>query len=156
MLTLRTFESFTEESLHAAAVWGADRGLPLVTHVGDADPTAPPELLRGVADDFLEQTDRLDGVFCLYERLAVELLAVARERRIDVPRDLRVVTISEMGLAASTSPPMTTLNLEQGRLGETAASLLADLLEGGTPASVLDVPTKLTLRGSTAERSISR
>lgn len=156
VLTLRTFESFTEDCLEAAAAWARTRETPVLTHVGDLDPTAPPERLREVAEAFLDDATGSDAVFCLYERLAVELLAAARERRLGVPRDLRVVTISEMGLAASASPTLTTLDLEQGRLGETAATLLADLLDGGAPASVLDVPTRLTVRGSTAVRGVTR
>jgi DNA-binding LacI/PurR family transcriptional regulator len=149
VLTLRTFESFTEESLQAARAWAASGERSVLTHVGDVEPTATPAELRDVAEAFLDAQDRPDGVFCLYERLAVELLAAARERRLEVPRDLRIVTISEIGLAASTSPPLTTLDLEQARLGETAATLLADLLDGRPVRSVLDVPTNLTIRGST-------
>jgi DNA-binding LacI/PurR family transcriptional regulator len=156
VLTLRTFETFTQECLEAAAAWARARGIEILTHVGDVDPTASPERLREVADAFLDDAAGSDAVFCLYERLAVELLAAAREQRLGVPRDLRIVTISEMGLAASASPTLTTLDLEQGRLGETAATLLADLLDGGTPASVLDVPTRLTVRASTAVREVTR
>jgi DNA-binding LacI/PurR family transcriptional regulator len=153
LLSLRAFESFTEESLQAAQVWAASGERSIVTHAGDVDPTASPGELRQVAEAFLAAPERPDGVFCLYERLAVELLAAARERRLQVPRDLRIVTISEIGLAASTSPPLTTLDLEQARLGETAATQLADLLDGRAVRSVLDVPTNLTIRGSTAARA---
>ncbi len=149
VLTLRTFESFTQESLTAAEAWGEARDVPMAIHVGDADPTASPDELRALAEAFLATPERPDGVFCLYERLAAELLAAARERGLDVPDDLRIVTISEVGLAPATSPPLTTLDLEQASLGETAASLLADLLEGHPARSVLDVPTRLTVRDST-------
>jgi DNA-binding LacI/PurR family transcriptional regulator len=149
VLTLRTFESFTQECLAAVGAWGAAHDVQVTTLVGDVDPTAPPEDLRALAEEFLAAPDRPDGVFCLYERLATELLAVARERGLDVPEDLRIVTISEVGLAPSTSPPLTTLDLEQASLGEMAASLLADLLEGQPARSVLDVPTRLTVRDST-------
>lgn len=154
VLTLRTFESFTQECLAAADAWGTAHDLPVVTRVGDVDPTAPTEELRALAERFLTAPDRPDGVFCLYERLAAELLAAAREHELDVPGDLRIVTISEVGLAPSTSPSLTTLDLEQASLGEAAASLLADLLEGLPPRSVLDVPTRLTIRDSTVTRPL--
>jgi DNA-binding LacI/PurR family transcriptional regulator len=156
VLTLRTFETFTEECLRSATAWAADRGTSVLTHVAAVDPTASPGELREVAEVFLEAPERPDGVFCLYERLAVELVAAARARGVEVPRDLKIVTISEMGLAAAAAPPLTTLDLEQERLGEFAATLLADLVEGATPASVLDIPTTLTVRDSTAGRPVSR
>lgn len=155
ILTLRTFESFTEECLQAAAVWGDERGFPTFTHVGDVDPTADTGSLRRVAETFLERPERPDGVFCLYERLAAELLTVAAARRLRVPEDLRIVTISDVGMSASTSPPLTTLDLEQAQLGQTAASLLADLLDGRPARSVLDVPTRLTVRASTREPDVT-
>lgn len=148
LLSLRTFESFTDECIRAALEWSAVRGVTPVTHVGEVDPGADPASLRAVADAFLSLPSRPDGVFCLYERLATELLAAARHRGIEVPGDLRVVTISEIGVAPSTSPPLTTLDLEQAALGETAASLLADLLEGRAVTPVWDVPTRLTVRAS--------
>lgn len=155
ILTLRTFESFTEECLQAAVAWSVARGPETAAHVGDVDPTADPEALRSVAEAFLELPERPDGVFCLYERLAVELVTVATARRLRVPEDLRIVTISEAGLSASTTPPLTTLDLEQAQLGETAATLLADVLDGRPARSVLDVPTRLTVRASTGGSAVT-
>jgi DNA-binding LacI/PurR family transcriptional regulator len=54
-----------------------------------------------------------------------------------------------MGLAGSSHPGLTTLELNQDRLGETAAALLIDVLEGRAAASVRDVPTSITVRAST-------
>jgi hypothetical protein len=41
------------------------------------------------------------------------------------------------------------LDVEQTRLGEVAATLLCDVLDGAEAASVLDVPTSLQVRRST-------
>jgi DNA-binding LacI/PurR family transcriptional regulator len=54
-----------------------------------------------------------------------------------------------MGLAASSHPGITTLELNQDRLGEVAASLLVDALQGRSVRSVRDVPTSISVRGST-------
>ena len=91
-------------------------------------------------------------MFCLYERLAVELLAAARDAGRRVPEDLMVATISELGRASTTTPPLTTLEVEQDRLGEVAAGLLCDVLDGAEASSVLDVPTRLTPRASNTAR----
>ena len=103
-----------------------------------------------MAASFLDAPDRPAAVFCLYERLAIELLAEAHGRGLRVPDDLRIATISELGLAAATDPPLTTLDIEHEHLGEIAATLLCDLLDGLEVASVLDVPTELSVRASSA------
>jgi DNA-binding LacI/PurR family transcriptional regulator len=148
LLTLRPGESFSHECLEAYASWCARAGEAPVAHVAGEASTADTETLRRVAAAFLDRDDRPGGVFCLYERLAVELLTAARGRGLRVPEDLRIATISELGLAQATDPPLTTLDIEQVHLGELAAGILCDLLDGGRPASVLDVPTGLTVRGS--------
>jgi DNA-binding LacI/PurR family transcriptional regulator len=149
MFVLRTFESFTEDALEAYRRWCDDRGQEPAVWVAPVDSTVPTAVFREAADAFLSSGDRPDAVFCLYERVAVELLAAARDREVDVPGELAIATVSEIGLARRTEPPLTTLEINQGVLGERAAALLADVLEGEQSTSVLDVPTRLVVRAST-------
>jgi DNA-binding LacI/PurR family transcriptional regulator len=149
LIGLRTFESFSEDAVDAYREWCAARGQPSIVHEVDADSTATTEQFAAGAAAFLARGDRPDAVFCLYERQAVELLATARERGIDVPDDLLVATIAELGLATSSHPGITTLELNQERLGEVAASVLIDVLEGRGAGSVRDVPTSIVARRST-------
>lgn len=149
MMGLRTFETFSEDAVAAYRAWCAQRGDAPVVHTIDADSTATPAEFRAGAASFLASDGRPDAVFCLYERQAVELLAAARESGIDVPGQLLVATIAEWGLAASANPGLTTLELHQDRLGEVAASILIDALEGRPAASVRDVPTSISVRAST-------
>ena len=104
------------------------------------------------AEAFLDRPDRPDAAFCLYERLAAEVVVAAAQRGIRVPEDLLVVTIAEVGLAASADPPITTLEISQQTLGERAVDLLVEAVAGGAPRSVLDVPTRIVRRASTARR----
>ncbi|MET0800205.1 MAG: LacI family DNA-binding transcriptional regulator [Actinomycetota bacterium] len=149
LMGLRTFESFTEDALAAHTAWSEERGREPLVHAVDADSTASAGEFRAGALSLLASDDRPDAVFCLYERQAVELLAAARETGVDVPAEMLVATIAEMGLAASSHPGLTTLELNQDELGVAAASLLIDRLEGRPAASVRDVPTTITIRGST-------
>lgn len=149
LLGLRTFESFSEDAIAAYRRWCLERGVEPAVYTVDADSTAESSVFRDGSASFLADAARPDAVFCLYERQAVELLAVAREQGVDVPGDLLVATIAEMGLAASSHPDLTTLELNQDRLGEVAAALLIDVLEGRPATSVRDVPTSITVRGST-------
>jgi DNA-binding LacI/PurR family transcriptional regulator len=65
------------------------------------------------------------------------------------PRDLMVVTISELGFAETTDPSLTTLDLHQAELGERALALLADAVDGRPTTPVRDVATQLSPRDST-------
>lgn len=149
ILTLRTYESFTAECLEAYGRWCAERGMTPSVLVGQEDSTGGQAAFRAVAERFMDLEDRPDAVFCLYERVAVELLAVARAREVRVPEDLLVVTISEVGLSEATHPPLTTLDLDQDSLGARATDVLIAALEGKEARSELRLPTRLTPRAST-------
>jgi len=152
VLTLRTFESFTEESLVAYRAWCEGRGQPPLVHTADGDSTADVAVLQEAAAAFLAGDERPAAVYCVYERLALELLVAARAAGVRVPQDLAVATVNEMGLASTTEPPLTTLEVNQARLGEMAGELLVDALEGRPVASVIDVPTVLIARASSDRR----
>jgi DNA-binding LacI/PurR family transcriptional regulator len=152
VVTLAPFESFTEECLEAYVDWCTTRGQEPVVHLAEGDSTSEVATFRGAVDAFLDAPERPDGVFCLYERLAAELVASATERRIRVPEDLLVVTIAEVGLAATLDPPLTTLEINQQELGAAAAAALVASLRGEPARSVLDVPTKIVARASTGRR----
>jgi DNA-binding LacI/PurR family transcriptional regulator len=149
LLALRTFESFSEDAIGAYRAWCSRRGIEPFVHTVDADSTANPKEFRAGAEGFLAAEDHPDAVFALYERQAVELLDAARDAGVAVPGDLLVATIAEVGLAAAAQPRLTALELNQDRLGEVAATLLIDLLEGRPVTSVRDVPTTLSVRSST-------
>jgi DNA-binding LacI/PurR family transcriptional regulator len=115
-----------------------------------ADSTAGPAAFRAGAEAFLGLSEPPDAVFALYEGLAAQVLRLADERDILVPEQLLVATVSELGTAEATDPPLTTLELSQTELGATAARLLMDLVEDEPAGSVVDVPTRLVPRRSTA------
>jgi DNA-binding LacI/PurR family transcriptional regulator len=146
----RTFESFTDDALQAYRGWCAARDQPPLVWTTPVEPTAGEEELREAASAFLAAEERPDAVFCPYERVAVELVASARAAGVEVPAELAVATVSELGLAERNDPPITTLEISQAVLGARAASLLADVLDGRPGASVLDVPTLLVPRASSA------
>jgi DNA-binding LacI/PurR family transcriptional regulator len=153
VLTLRTFESFTEDCLAEYRAWCNERGTAPVVHAAPVDPTATSNAFRAAAERFLDLPLRPDAVFCLYERLAVEMLRAARDRRVRVPAALMIATINEMGLAETTQPSLTELEINQDLLGAAAAGLLVDVLEGRPTRSIRDIATHLVQRGSSSRQS---
>jgi DNA-binding LacI/PurR family transcriptional regulator len=150
LLTFATYESFTEDAVTEYRAWCSRRGQEPVLVSADADSTADLAAFRAGAEAFFELAGRPDALFCLYEGLAAQVLRVAAERGVRVPEELLVASISELGGAESTDPPLTTLELNQVELGATAAELLIDLVEGEPVASVTDLPSRLVPRASTA------
>jgi DNA-binding LacI/PurR family transcriptional regulator len=150
VLTLGTFESFTEDCIEEYRAWCGQRGAEPVLHAAPVHSTAGPHAFHEAAQGFLDRPNRPDAVFCLYERLAVEVLRAARERVVRVPDDLLVASINEMGLAETTQPSLTELEINQDVLGAAAAGLLVDHLEGGDAVSMRDIATRLIVRASSS------
>jgi len=148
--SLGAYESFTEDAVTAYRAWCRERGQEPFVLTAEGGSGTDHAAFRAAAEGFLRSSERPDAVFCLYERLGVELLGAARELGVGVPGELLVATIAEVGLAEGTDPPLTTLEINQAELGATAADLLMDLVEGLPVSSVRDVPTRLVPRASTA------
>lgn len=148
--SLGTYESFTEDALAAYRAWCAERGQAPIVVTAEAGSANDQERLRAAAEAMMRSPDRPDAVFCLYERLGVEVIRAASADAVAVPGDLLVAAIAEVGLAETTDPPLTTLEINQAELGATAAGLLMDLVEGMPVASVRDVPTRLEVRASSS------
>ena len=83
---------------------------------------------RDAAGRLLDRDPRPDAVVGVYSDSGHNILAAARHRGLDVPRDLLVACISEDPDYATTSPPVTTVSLSPCRVGEEAVDLLIALV----------------------------
>ncbi len=86
------------------------------------------------------------AVLCGNDDLAIGLIAGLRSQGLDVPTDVSVVGVDDHPHAVATSPPLTTVSLDFARVGEMAARLALGVESG----PVIEVPTALVVRGSTA------
>lgn len=106
------------------------------------------------ADRLLARPDRPDAVYGLFDPNGTDLLAAARRYGLRVPEDLLLVCCSESTVYATTEPPITTLSLKPGRIGNTVIQLLIDAIEGIGPARPTQrvMPTDLVIRTSSQRR----
>lgn len=82
---------------------------------------------------------------------ALGALAAIRERGLRVPDDISVVTMDEHVIASHTDPPLTTVAMPLGRMGEVSVQLLHKIINAGQPEHiVIDEPPRLIVRASTA------
>lgn len=68
-----------------------------------------------------------------------------------MPADVSILSIDEHVVAQQTTPPLTTVKVPQRELGNRAAQMLIDIIEGGSGDQVvIDALPEIVLRESTA------
>jgi LacI family transcriptional regulator len=81
---------------------------------------------------------------------AIGVIRSARERGLEVPRDLSVVALHDSPVAEFFEPPLTIVQLPLERLGRAAVELVLERIDGSPPRDVLLAdPPRLLVRGST-------
>ncbi len=96
----------------------------------------------------LQEPDRPTAVLCMNDILAYGALLAASELGLQVPRDLSVTGFDDLDFAASLSPSLTTVRIPAEAIGGTAASWLADSLDGMQPAAPPALVAQLVIRDS--------
>ena len=118
-----------------------------------------PVFSGGMAAADLVLASGASAVLAYNDLMALGLLARARERGVDVPGELSVVSFDDIPLAVAVSPALTTVAVPTGMLARTAVDLLVELIEedrSGTSHDVPparrsrhDLPVQLKVRGTT-------
>ena len=91
---------------------------------------------------------RPTAVFAVTDVLALGVLAAAQSAGLAVPAELSVVGFDNIAAAASSSPPLTTVDHPLLQLGQEAARIALSQLDG-KPARSRRMRTKLVIRAST-------
>lgn len=153
LLTGTSTDTYTRLSTSAYLDWCERVGQDPVV---EAYPAHDPCAGAVAADRLLARPDRPDAVYGLFDPNGTDLLAAARRYGMRVPDDLLLVCCSESTVYASTEPPITTLSLKPGRIGNTVIQLLIDAIEGtgsGRPVEQV-MPTDLIVRTSSQRRPV--
>jgi DNA-binding LacI/PurR family transcriptional regulator len=91
-----------------------------------------------------------DAIYASLDRLAIGVLMAAETRGITVPQRLRIACCTDSYAARHASTPLTSLALNPERIGEEAANMLIDMVEGIEPRPRHRfIPTNLVVREST-------
>jgi LacI family transcriptional regulator len=119
----------------------------LVIHCGGDDA----ENYRMIKD-LLSSPDRPDGIFASVEKLAVQVYHVCRELNLDIPRDVKIISFSNMVTASLLNPSLTTIAQPAYEMGKEAATILFRQLEKKyiiAPNDRIILPASLEVRSST-------
>ncbi|HTU31004.1 MAG TPA: LacI family DNA-binding transcriptional regulator [Solirubrobacteraceae bacterium] len=105
---------------------------------------------REAAAELVARVPELDGLICGSDQIARGAVDGLRGLGRAVPGDLAVVGFDNWEVMAQSSrPPLTTVDMELGRLGQTAAEMLREAIDGRPCAGRHTLPCRLVERGST-------
>ena len=90
------------------------------------------------------------------DRMTLATLDLARERRLNVPRDLSLISFDDSPIVRFTHPPLAAIVQPIAEVTALAVKLIiADQTGGDVPDGPIVVPASLVLRGSTAGPRVS-
>jgi LacI family transcriptional regulator len=105
----------------------------------------------GSAIDLLGLPERPTAIFAGSDQQAFGVYEAARQRGLRIPEDLSVVGFDDLPVARGASPPMTTVRQPLAEMGNAAARMLGELIEGLPLRSTrMELTTELIVRESTA------
>jgi len=106
---------------------------------------------KRAAEAWLMLSERPTAVFCASDRSAFGFISALNEAGIDVPGVVSVVGFDDIDIASHFVPPLTTIHQPRRAVGEQAAQLLLNLLQGGHPKTAsVQLEPWLVVRKSTA------
>jgi DNA-binding LacI/PurR family transcriptional regulator len=152
MLAPPPISAFTRDVAETYRRWCARTARPLMLDVVATD-----DLLRDaeraydrLLHEVLGRSLRPDALFVPVELAGVRVLDAIQTAGLRVPDDILLATTTDSGRGLHTIPQLTTLDWNYQELGQRAASLLLDLIDGAASAPCeIVVPTTLAPRGST-------
>lgn len=101
--------------------------------------------------ELLSAIDRPAAIFAANDKMALGVLAAARELGLDAPADLSIVGFDDNRVSRLSTPPLTTVHQPVGAMCEAAAEMLISLAAGETLADPRRrLPFEIQQRGSTA------
>lgn len=94
--------------------------------------------------------ERPTAVFCTSDEMAIGLMRTLMSAGLRVPEDISVAGFDDVEFAAVAEPPLTTVHQPRRELGQAAASVLIDLLQGRPTHKRIRLGTELVIRDSVA------
>jgi len=145
-----------EYALSAERLKGYRRGMrvaglsddPTLVAPGDFTFRSGIEATRGL----LSMADPPTGIVASSDQMSLAALEVAKERGLEVPRDLSVVSFDDTPIVKFSVPPLTAIRQPISQMTARAAKLLIESSRGGTsPEDTEFLPFELIVRGSTTK-----
>jgi LacI family repressor for deo operon, udp, cdd, tsx, nupC, and nupG len=96
----------------------------------------------------VSRNGRPTAVFCTSDEMAIGVVRALRSAGLRVPEDISVAGFDDIEFAAAALPALTTIHQPRRELGQTAATVLMDLLQGRPTLKRIRLKTELVIRDS--------
>lgn len=100
----------------------------------------------------LPEEERPTAIIAGNDQMAIGVIGVAREKGLQVPRDLAVIGFDDIPVASLITPPLTTVRLPMYEMGHKAMGLLLGVIgkeqESGQDTGRITFSCELVVRGS--------
>lgn len=106
-------------------------------------------------ESLMTQIPRPTAIMCGNDVLATGAIARANEMDIRIPAEISITGFDDIDLAEVIQPKLTTVHVPHRRMGESAAKLLLDILNGNTECQSIELETKIVMRESLGQALIS-
>ncbi len=100
--------------------------------------------------NLVARSARPSAVFCTSDEMAIGLMRTLLSAGLRVPDDISVAGFDDIEFAAVAEPALTTIHQPRRELGQAAASVLIDLLQGRPSPKRIRLETELVIRDSVA------
>ena len=101
----------------------------------------------GILKDLLKKN--IDGVVCMDDNIAGEVITRCRTEHIRIPEDLRIASFYNSSILENAVPSVTSLNFNDRNLGAVAAKTLLDLIDGNRTGNKMLSNYEVVLKEST-------
>ncbi|MDC8830197.1 LacI family DNA-binding transcriptional regulator [Alteromonas gilva] len=99
---------------------------------------------------FVAMPNRPTALFCMSDEMAIGAIKGLKESALSVPGDMSVTGFDDLAVSNYSDPPLTTVRQPATQIGEKAAELLFQLIEGEAPKlKEYILPFELIIREST-------
>jgi LacI family repressor for deo operon, udp, cdd, tsx, nupC, and nupG len=100
--------------------------------------------------ELVARAERPTAVFCTSDEMAIGVVRTLRSAGLRVPEDISVAGFDDIEFAAAAQPALTTIHQPRRELGQAAATVLIDLLQGRETEKRIRLKTELVVRDSVA------
>lgn len=100
--------------------------------------------------DLVARAERPTAVFCTSDEMAIGLMRTLSSAGVRVPDDISVAGFDDIEFAAAVQPALTTIYQPRRELGQRAAAVLIDLLQGRSTQMRIRLKSELVIRDSVA------
>ena len=102
-------------------------------------------------EELMARGGRITAVLCANDRLAIGAIMALRRRGLSCPQDISVTGFNDMAMVDRIDPPLTTVRIQQYKVGQAAAELLLEDISASVqrPPRHVILPVELIVRQST-------